>query len=85
VKGDEKVGVDILAKALESPLRQIAENSGQDGSVVLEEVMEARSAAMGYDARTGERIGTGVGPFTPSGKQESIEKAYKDARERKRI
>ena len=38
VKGDERVGVDIVLEALEWPMRQIAENSGVDGSVVVEEV-----------------------------------------------
>src|SRR3990170_4370967 len=54
-KGDEKVGVDIITKALEFPLRQIASNSGADGSVVLEEVKEL-STNMGYDANTGNCV-----------------------------
>ena len=54
-KGDEKVGVDIIAKVLEYPLRQIASNSGADGSVVLEEVKEL-STNMGYDANTGNCV-----------------------------
>lgn len=55
VKGDEKVGVDIIAKVLESPLRQIASNTGVDGSVVVEEVKEL-STNMGYDANTGNYV-----------------------------
>lgn len=55
IKGDEKVGVDIVVKALAAPLRQIASNSGADGSVVLEEVKEL-SANMGYDANTGKYV-----------------------------
>lgn len=54
-KGDEKVGVDIIAKVLESPLRQIASNTGVDGSVVVEEVKEL-STNMGYDANTGNYV-----------------------------
>src|SRR3989304_1910920 len=54
-KGDEKVGVDIITKALESPLRQIASNSGADGSVVLEEVKELATIE-GYDANTGNYV-----------------------------
>ena len=54
-KGDEKVGVDIITKALESPLRQIASNTGADGSVVLEEVKEL-STNVGYDANTGNYV-----------------------------
>ncbi|HHT9128598.1 MAG TPA: chaperonin GroEL [Candidatus Wujingus californicus] len=54
-KGDEKVGVDIVLKALESPLRQIASNTGADGSVVVEEVKEL-STTMGFDANTGKYL-----------------------------
>lgn len=54
-KGDEKVGLDIIAKVLESPLRQIASNTGVDGSVVVEEVKEL-SASMGYDANSGTHV-----------------------------
>ncbi|MDK1031088.1 MAG: chaperonin GroEL [Planctomycetia bacterium] len=53
VKGDEKIGVDIVARALEVPLRTIAENSGEDGSVVVEEVREL-PASHGFNALTGE-------------------------------
>ncbi|HHT9135756.1 MAG TPA: chaperonin GroEL [Candidatus Wunengus sp. YC60] len=55
LKGDEKVGVDIIAKVLAAPLRQIASNTGADGSVVLEEVKEL-STNMGYDANTGNYV-----------------------------
>lgn len=55
LKGDEKVGADIIRKALESPLRQIAFNTGADGSVVVEEVKEL-STTMGYDANTGKYV-----------------------------
>ncbi len=54
-KGDERVGVDIIAKVLESPLRQIASNTGADGSVVVEEVKEL-STNVGYDANTGKYV-----------------------------
>ena len=39
-KGDERFGAQIVEKALEAPLRQIAENAGEDGSVVVEKVRE---------------------------------------------
>ena len=39
-KGDEKIGVEIIARALEAPIRQIADNSGADGSVVADEVRQ---------------------------------------------
>jgi len=55
VTGDEKIGCDILAKALELPARQIADNSGADGSVVVEEIKE-HSGNYGYDAAKGEYV-----------------------------
>lgn len=54
-KGDEKVGVDIIAKILEAPLRQIASNTGADGSVIVEEVKEL-ATNMGYDANSGNFV-----------------------------
>jgi chaperonin GroEL len=53
LNGDEKVGVDIIKKALEAPLYQIAENSGEDGSVVVSEVKK-RSGNDGFNALTGK-------------------------------
>ncbi|MEP7196710.1 MAG: chaperonin GroEL [Saprospiraceae bacterium] len=50
---DEKLGVEIVRKALESPLRVIAENSGDEPSVILMQV-SAKKGAIGYNARTGE-------------------------------
>ncbi len=50
-KGDERFGKDILLKALESPLRQIGENVGEEGSVVVAEV-KGRPAKIGFNART---------------------------------
>ena len=52
-KGDEKIGVDIVTNALKSPLKQIADNCGVDGSVVAHEVSE-RATNVGYDANSGE-------------------------------
>lgn len=52
VEGDEKVGVDILRRALEEPIRQIAENAGEDGSVVVSEVKKLKDAH-GFNAMTG--------------------------------
>ena len=51
--GDEAVGVDIVRRALTAPLRYIAENSGAEGSVVLERVL-AEKDSFGYNAATGE-------------------------------
>ena len=47
--GDEKVGVDIVLRCLDAPLKQIATNCGIDGAVVAEEVRE-KEADTGYDA-----------------------------------
>ncbi len=49
VSGDEKIGVDIVRKALEEPLRQIALNAGMEGSVVVEKV-KAMEGSKGYNA-----------------------------------
>ena len=49
VKGDEKIGLNILKRALEEPLRQIAANAGVDGSVIVAEVKK-HSGNYGYDA-----------------------------------
>jgi chaperonin GroEL len=51
LNGDEKIGANILFRALEEPVRQIAENAGKDGSVVAEEVKKL-TGAMGYNAET---------------------------------
>jgi chaperonin GroEL len=52
-KGDEKIGVDIVLRALEAPLRQIADNGGIDGSVVVDEVLQQKEN-VGFDANTGK-------------------------------
>lgn len=52
-KGDEKIGVDIVLRALDSPLRQIADNCGIDGSVVADEIRQ-KADGMGYNANKGE-------------------------------
>ncbi|MBL8067931.1 MAG: chaperonin GroEL [Armatimonadetes bacterium] len=53
LEGDELTGVNIVKRALEAPLRQIAENAGQEGSVVVTEV-RAGKPGMGLNAATGE-------------------------------
>ena len=50
VEGDEKTGVQIVAKALEEPIRQIAANAGLDGSVILEKVRTSGKNGYGFDA-----------------------------------
>jgi chaperonin GroEL len=51
--GDEQVGVDIVHRALEEPVRQIAENAGNDGGVIVAEV-ERKGENIGFNAQTGE-------------------------------
>jgi len=53
--GDEKTGVLIIARALTSPLRQIVENAGQEGSIILQQV-EKLPATHGYNALTGDYV-----------------------------
>jgi len=54
-KGDEQIGVQIVARALEGPIRQIASNCGQDGSVIADEVKDQKTN-VGYNANTGEYV-----------------------------
>src|SRR5574342_403315 len=49
--GDEKIGVDIVRRALEEPIRQIAENAGAEGAIVVQKVREG-SGAFGFNAET---------------------------------
>jgi chaperonin GroEL len=55
VEGDEALGVKIIRNALTAPLRQIAENAGVPGSVVVRQVLEAKDG-VGYNALTGEYV-----------------------------
>jgi chaperonin GroEL len=57
VKGDNEdqdAGINIVRRALQSPIRQIAENAGVEGSIVVGKVLEGRGAAFGYDAQNEE-------------------------------
>ncbi|WP_416539748.1 MULTISPECIES: chaperonin GroEL [unclassified Phaeobacter] len=51
---DQNVGIAIVRRAIEAPLRQISENSGVDGSVVAGKIRESRNASFGYDVRIDE-------------------------------
>jgi chaperonin GroEL len=53
LEGDEAIGVNIVRRALEAPVRQIAENAGQEGSVIVSEV-RGKPVGHGYDALKGE-------------------------------
>ena len=50
VEGDEKTGVKIVVKALEAPVRQIAENAGFEGSVIVDKIRESGKVGYGFDA-----------------------------------
>ena len=52
---DETTGIHIVAKAIEEPLRQIAQNAGVDGSVIIQKIKES-TGDFGYNARTGEFV-----------------------------
>ena len=53
VKGDQQFGVEIIKRACEAPMRQIAENAGTDGAVVVSKVLEKETPSFGYNAATG--------------------------------
>jgi chaperonin GroEL len=54
VEGDEQIGVNIVKRALQEPLRQIAENAGEEGAIVLGRVTESKEPHFGFNALTGE-------------------------------
>jgi chaperonin GroEL len=53
LEGDEKVGVQIVRRAIEEPTRQLADNAGQEGALIVQEV-KARKGNEGYDVATGD-------------------------------
>jgi chaperonin GroEL len=53
-KGDEKLGFQIVAEALKAPARQIADNAGEDGEVVVSKILEGKGEGFGYNAATDE-------------------------------
>ena len=62
-EGDERTGVQIVLKALEEPVRQIAANAGVEGSVIVENIKTANKVGYGYNALTkeyGDMISFGV-------------------------
>jgi len=63
LKGDQKIGADIVRRALEAPIKQIAANAGMDGSIVAQQVEQNASATYGYNALThkfGDMVKQGV-------------------------
>ncbi|MDE1974199.1 MAG: chaperonin GroEL [Hyphomicrobiales bacterium] len=53
---DVQAGINIVLKAIESPLRQIAENSGVEGSIVVNKILESKSETFGFDAQNEEYV-----------------------------
>jgi chaperonin GroEL len=53
---DQEAGINIVRKALQAPIRQIAENAGVEGSIVVGKVLESKSASYGYDAQNDEYV-----------------------------
>ena len=51
---DQRIGIDIVKKALSWPARQIAINAGEDGSVIVGKILENKSYNWGFDSQTGE-------------------------------
>jgi len=51
---DQKIGINIVRRALQAPLRQIAENAGEDGAVVVGKILDKKDYNFGYNAATGE-------------------------------
>jgi chaperonin GroEL len=54
LEGDEAIGVNIVKRALEEPARQIAQNAGHEGAVVVGRILESKDPNFGFDAETGE-------------------------------
>src|SRR3546814_20489500 len=50
---DQRVGVDIVRRAIQAPAKQIAENTGVDGAVIVGKLLESKQANWGYDAQSG--------------------------------
>jgi chaperonin GroEL len=56
VEGDEKIGVDITKRALEEPLRQIAQNAGEEGAVIVGKIRDAKDDNFGFNAESSEYV-----------------------------
>jgi chaperonin GroEL len=53
---DVQAGINIVLKAIEAPIRQIAENSGAEGSIVVGKILDDKSETFGFDAQTEEYV-----------------------------
>jgi chaperonin GroEL len=54
LEGDEQIGINIVKRAMQEPLRQITENAGEEGAVVLGKVLESKDPNFGYNALTNQ-------------------------------
>ncbi len=54
LEGDEQIGVNIVKRAITEPLRQIAENAGEEGAIVIGKIHDSKDNNYGYNALTGE-------------------------------
>ena len=60
---DQKIGINIVRRAIQAPARQIAQNAGEDGSVIVGKILENGTYAWGYDAQSGtygDLVGKGI-------------------------
>ena len=53
---DQRVGIDIVRRAIQAPVRQIAENAGEDGSVIVGKLLEGKNSKLGFDAQSGKYV-----------------------------
>ena len=53
---DQQVGINIVKRALQSPVRQVAENAGTDGSIVVGKLLDSNDPNRGFDAQSGEYV-----------------------------
>jgi chaperonin GroEL len=54
LEGDEQIGVNLVKRALQEPLRQIAQNAGEEGAIVFRKVTDSKDPHFGFNALTGE-------------------------------
>ncbi|MCQ2741254.1 MAG: chaperonin GroEL, partial [Alphaproteobacteria bacterium] len=76
---DQKVGIDIIRRALQAPIRQIAENAGVDGALIVGKLLESNDTNFGYNAQKGEYVDI----YSKNPTKEAIRvKSYKEASDR---
>jgi chaperonin GroEL len=54
LEGEEQIGVNIVKRAMEEPLRQIVENAGEEGAIVVGKVRDSKDPNFGFNAQTGQ-------------------------------